>query len=265
MIDDDAAPDIAAREQAISRRQMLITLAAAGVALAGTTSLRARAGRKGDAARLKARPRKPVQDTATPGEHALGLDTGRDGFLFVPASHRAGTPAPLLVMLHGATQNAQVARKLIPLVEELGIVMLAPESRGMTWDVVRDGFGPDVAFIDRALEQVFDTCTIDPHHLALGGFSDGASYALSLGLTNGDLFSHLLAFSPGFMAPEYERGRPKIFVGHGTSDQILPIEQTSRVLVPKLKRDYSVNYIEFAGPHTIDPDEARTALKWFLA
>lgn len=31
------------------------------------------------------------------------------------------------------------------------------------------------------------------------GFSDGASYALSLGLPNGNLFSHIVAFSPGFM------------------------------------------------------------------
>jgi phospholipase/carboxylesterase len=35
--------------------------------------------------------------------------------------------------------------------------------------------------------------------VALGGFSDGASYALSLDLTNGDLFASLIAFSPGFI------------------------------------------------------------------
>jgi phospholipase/carboxylesterase len=100
----------------------------------------------------------------------------------------------------------------------------------------------------------------------MGGFSDGASYALSLGLTNGDLFSHIIAFSPGFMVPAAERGKPKIFVGHGTADQILNIDRTSRVLVPKLKESkYDVQYIEFDGPHTINPDEAHTAFKWFLA
>jgi predicted esterase len=34
--------------------------------------------------------------------------------------------------------------------------------------------------------------------LAVSGFSDGASYALSIGPANGDLFTHVMAFSPGF-------------------------------------------------------------------
>ncbi len=65
--------------------------------------------------------------------------------------------------------------------------------------LLRGGFGPDVRFIDKALSKVFGSYRIDPSHLAVAGFSDGASYALSLGLPNGDLFSHIIAFSPGFM------------------------------------------------------------------
>lgn len=39
------------------------------------------------------------------------------------------------------------------------------------------------------------------------GFSDGASYALSLGQPNADVFSHIIAFSPGFMrAPSLVSG-----------------------------------------------------------
>jgi hypothetical protein len=56
---------------------------------------------------------------------------------------------------------------------------------------------------------------VDPTRLAVGGFSDGTSYALSLGLTNGDLFSHVLAFSPGFAVPARRRGRPRLFLSHG--------------------------------------------------
>src|SRR3712207_7974813 len=51
------------------------------------------------------------------------------------------------------------------------------------------------------------------------GFSDGASYALSLGIPNGDLFTHLVAFSPGFAAPDGQRGHPRVFVGHGVDDR----------------------------------------------
>ena len=53
----------------------------------------------------------------------------------------------------------------------------------------------------RALEQVFARHAVDAGHLAIGGFSDGASYALGLGLANGDFFRDVLAFSPGFVPP----------------------------------------------------------------
>ena len=84
---------------------------------------------------------------------------------------------------------------------QAGAILISPQSRTRTWDVIRDGFGKDVESIDTALDSAFGTYNIDREHLAIGGFSDGASYALSLGLTNGQLFSHIIAFSPGFMVP----------------------------------------------------------------
>ena len=80
------------------------------------------------------------------------------------------------------------------------------------------GYGPDIEFIDRALEWVFDRLALDTRRLAITGFSDGASYSLSLGLTNGDLFTRVIAFSPGFMVPARRRGKPPVFVSHGTHD-----------------------------------------------
>jgi len=40
----------------------------------------------------------------------------------------------------------------------------------------------------------------DPARVTLGGFSDGATYALSIGLANGDLFPQVIGCSPGFIA-----------------------------------------------------------------
>ena len=107
--------------------------------------------------------------------------------------------------------------------------MLAPDSRGTTWDAIREGFGDDVAFLNRALEHVFSRLAVDPARVAIGGFSDGASYAISLGLANGDLFPRIAAFSPGFIVGAAPHGHPRVFVSHGTSDQILPINRCSRV------------------------------------
>src|SRR5436190_993778 len=82
-----------------------------------------------------------------------------------------------------------------------------------------DGFGEDVAFLNRALESVFARLAVDPARVAIGGFSDGATYALSLGLANGDLFPRVVAFSPGFIISAPPHGRPRFFLSHGISDQ----------------------------------------------
>lgn len=116
-----------------------------------------------------------------------------------------------------------------------------------------------------ALALAFRQCNIDPTRIALGGFSDGASYALSLGISNGDLFSALIAFSPGFIAPARRKGTPRIFVAHGTQDQMLPIDQTSRTIVPELKEArFDVHYEEFDGPHTVTVSEVASAMRWFV-
>ena len=106
----------------------------------------------------------------------------------------------------------------------------------------------------------------DASLVAAEGFSDGASYALSLGLLNGDLFSHVIAFSPGFVLAEHRRGRPRCFVSHGTHDQVLPIERCSRRIVRELRDDrYDVSYTEFEGGHAVPSEIARAAAEWLLA
>ena len=108
--------------------------------------------------------------------------------------------------------------------DEAGLILLALSSCGPTWDLIlgRGQYGPDIAAIDRALEHAFSRCAVDPARVAVGGYSDGASYALSIGIANGDLFTHVLAFSPGFLAPASQVGSPRIFVSHGTQDRWLP-------------------------------------------
>jgi phospholipase/carboxylesterase len=221
-------------------------------------------GRRGaPEGRLAARPGAPAQ-RAEPGLHALGIVRARDTLLYVPAGYRADRPAPLAVMLHGAGGTAEHGLSLLrALADDAGLVLLAPASRQQTWDVIAGGFGPDVELVDAALAATFARCAVDPRRVALGGFSDGASYALSLGLTNGDLFTHLIAFSPGFMAPGDEVGRPRCYVAHGTRDAVLPIDRCSRRLVPVLERaGYAVRYHEFDGPHTVPPAIAREAVDW---
>jgi phospholipase/carboxylesterase len=222
--------------------------------------------RDADRGRLTARPIPGSKAPVPVGLQPLGLSGPRDGLIYVPASYRPERPAPLLVMLHGRSAEANaVLPALIPLAEQAGLILLGPDSRGVTWDLVGADYGPDTRFIDRALAAVFARYAIDGTQLALAGFSDGASYALSLGLTNGDLFKDVIAFSPGFCNPARKRGAPRIFIAHGIEDRALPIDETRRQIVPQLRRDgYDVRYREFPGGHVIPPALAREALERFL-
>jgi phospholipase/carboxylesterase len=222
--------------------------------------------RSGEAGRLLARPGEPGK-AASKGLRQLKLNAGRDGLLYVPAGYQCERPAPLALMLHGAGGDAHQGISLLKyFADETRMLLLAPDSRRQTWDVVAGGYGPDVAYIERALEQTFGLYTVDPACVAVGGFSDGASYALSLGLTNGDLFTHVIAFSPGFMAPAGQRGAPRLFISHGAHDRVLPVDACSRRIVPRVKRaGYDVLYREFDGPHTVPHEIAREAAAWFTA
>ncbi|HCF30160.1 MAG TPA: phospholipase [Cyanobacteria bacterium UBA11049] len=214
--------------------------------------------------RLRSRPSQPTE-AGTPGLQPLRLDGERDGFLYVPNSYRPDRPAPLVLMLHGAGGDAEGALNILrELADPVGTILLAVDSRRQTWDIIMSQYGPDIAFMDRALAQTFSRYAIDNRRIAIAGFSDGASYALSVGITNGDLFTHVIAFSPGFMAPADQIGSPRLFISHGKRDNVLPIERCSRRIVPPLQQaGYEVLYQEFDGPHTVPAAISRKALEWF--
>ena len=215
--------------------------------------------------RLAARPGNPTI-TPTVGLSPLGLGQERDGVLLVPEGYSADTPAPLFVALHGAGGEARNWSNYYIQAESRGMILLAPDSRAATWDLIRGGFGPDVVFLDQALRHTFARCRIDPERIALGGLSDGATYALSLGVSNGDLFSHLVAYSPGFMTVSGQTvGKPKVFVSHGTDDTVLPVTISRDVIVPALRDSgYDVTYEEFVGGHELPSGVTNLSLDWFV-
>jgi phospholipase/carboxylesterase len=212
--------------------------------------------------RLTARPRANVVTTVT-GTHPLKLGGRRDAILQLPVK-ATDAPLPLLVLLHGAGGSGEgVLRRVGQAADAAGVAVLAPDSRDSSWDAIREGFGADVAFLDRALDRVFETVSIDPARIAIGGFSDGATYALSLGLINGDLFPRVVAFSPGFVVDGTAHGQPAFYISHGTADPILPIDQSSRIIVARLRsRGYAVTFREFDGRHEVPADVANEGMRW---
>ena len=124
-----------------------------------------------------------------------------------------------------------------------------------------------MTFISDAMHHVYDRVNVDQERTGLIGFSDGASYALSLGPSNGDIFRHIVAGSPGFTAPAAPLiGTPRIFVSHGTEDTILPIRTTKEAIIPTLRSaGYDVTFLEYEGGHSWPPSIRGQALDWLWA
>lgn len=209
--------------------------------------------------RLTARPTAPVTRGATGLVPFTGPDREPLALAYAPAGDG---PYRLVVLLHGAGGSArQGLDLLLPLADAHRLLLLAPQATASSWDLIVAGFGPDVRRLDELLGTVFATYPV--RGVAFGGFSDGASYALSLGLTNGDLVDAVLAFSPGFAAPLVTHGRPRVFVSHGTDDRVLPIAPCSRRLAPRLRAlGHPVEYVEFPGGHEVPDPVRRQAVEW---
>jgi phospholipase/carboxylesterase len=219
-------------------------------------------------------PAKSSTQTASAGLQKL---SGRNGLLYIPTGH--AEPSPLLILLHKAGGSASEwfagGGSYAPYADKGRFIILAPESPRPSWGIGPKNWGYDYFAINRALEEAFARCAIDRNRLAIGGFSDGASYALSLGLANGDVFSYVIAFSPGFIVRAQARGRignnnevqiPLVYIAHGTADNVLPIASTSRVFVSSLRKNgYNVEFREFSGGHHLSRQVADQAMTWLTA
>jgi predicted esterase len=218
--------------------------------------------------RLDFRPgAEPAAAPLPPGRHGLIFDDeGREAVLVVPEGLPLNEPLPLLVMFHGAGGEAnRVLPHFVPHARSRRFLLLAPQSRYPTWDIVIGGHGPDLQRLEAALAGVASHFRLDPGRLAFAGFSDGGSYALSVGLTNGDVASHVIGLSAGFMNTFTQAGKPRVFLGHGRSDRQLPIETSAHVHARRLiDSGHDLTLLPFDGDHLIDPVVVARAVAFFL-
>ena len=183
-------------------------------------------------------------------------------------------PLPLLVLLHGAGgYPPNFLQAMEPVADRLRVMLIAPHSRGTTWDLVQNmamGEDPwssgDARRVDQALAALFARAAVDPSRVVLLGFSDGASYALSLGVANPKLFTGVIALSPGMLAPPSRIDRAqRVFIAHGRSDHVLAFAATSAMATSLRDQGANLRFRPFDGDHQIDPASLAEALEWTLA
>ncbi len=243
----------------LTRRRILQTGSLATLATALPATVLA-----ADAGRLTARHQAPTMDLG-PGEHVLDDNNGRRAILSVPPSYNAATPTPFMIMLHGARGDGdRTLEQQRDVANAAGVIVLSPSTRSGTWDAIRGDFAHDFAKLDELLAQSFERCNIDAERIASAGFSDGASYALSIGLMNGDFFTHIIAHSPGFIISEERNGKPAVYISHGRQDEVLPFDRCGARIAAQLERDgYAPRFDTFDGGHTASPEIRSAALAWF--
>ncbi len=206
------------------------------------------------------------KNSATKGTTIPYSDTPRDAVMYVPHTYQPSSAAPFVLMLDGESSTASASLSLFqPYADANGLVLLAIESALPTWDIVEGGaYGPDIAFINAALAAAFNEVNVDPARVSIEGFSDGASYALAVGLTNGALFSRVIAFSPKFLAPYTPAGaKPKFFLSGGISDTVIDItDGTDFINSTLVGRGYAVDYVRFNGVHEIPDAVVQQSIAW---
>lgn len=220
---------------------------------------------------------RPLSSPLTLAAGKSRLDGG--GYIYRPATLPPGD-RPLLVLLHGHSHdNHQFLRMFEPWADHCGAIVFAPKARRITWDMIAKAkdlqssrsaprnapkrFGDDLARVDAQLNGLFAAAPIDPKKVVLLGFSDGASYSLSVGLANPQLFSWVVALSPGFaLWPARVAHAQRVFIAHGKTDQKLAFANTRDGIVGPLRQaNVPVEFREFDGDHVMVGSIIRDALK----
>ena len=223
---------------------------------------------------LAARP--PVTAIAN-GEARSGvLQLAGGAYAYLPKGHTSA-PAPVLVALHGAGgQASDTLTSFRDLADANGIILVIPQSIKGTWDMIEDlssrlglemnvqpRYGKDLKALDASLADLFTKVAVDPKQIGIMGFSDGATYALSVGTANPDLFKRVIAFSAGPAFLGKSAPDQYVFISHGEEDKVLSFAN-ARGFASRLRvRHVPVEFEKFTGGHEVPKAIKEKAFTFF--
>jgi len=190
-----------------------------------------------------------------------------------------GEPAGLLVLFHGRGSDE---RDLFPLLDELdpqrrllGVTPRGPLSLppgGAHWYAFQEVGYPDPATFRETYAAVADWLDgFDFEHVVLGGFSQGAVMTYALGLGSGRPRPSAMVALSGFMptVPGFELSLepplPTVAIGHGTYDNVIPVEFGRQARESLEGAGAEVLYRECPLAHGVDPGFLAELAPWLAA
>ena len=193
----------------------------------------------------------------------------------------------LLILLHGVGSNEDDMFKLAAsLPEDLVIVSArAPytlRSNSYAWFEVQFSSGKSIINAEQAeksrtvlnlfVNQLTERYQINKNRIYIGGFSQGGIMSYSVGLTFPQKFAGIFSLS-GRLLKEVrpliksssELKSLKIFIGHGTEDNILSIDYAREAMAYLQDLEVNPEYHEYFMPHAIEQREFDDLNRWLLS
>ncbi len=223
------------------------------------------------ALRIEHKDPEPKDQTSPTGFVCIERGESR-AFLLTPDEIDPERTYPLITVLHGAgRQDEQLSKVFRDEPERRQALFLIPRSALPTWDLITGSGRPDLDFLEYAYDLIYRRYPIDRDRQAILGYSDGASYALSLGLSNPELFSSVMGWAAGFKLVDVRElkptdPRPRIYLEYGTHDPVFPFEQIALPMRADLERlGYEVEFrVDEGGKHWPSGTFHTEALDWLL-
>ncbi|GHO80641.1 hypothetical protein KSD_84120 [Ktedonobacter sp. SOSP1-85] len=135
-----------------------------------------------------------------------GSAGSRPYYVYTPANYQAGTTVPLIVMLHGCTQNPTDfanGTQMNALADQKQFIVVYPQQTSsynssdcwnwfQTADQARGSGEPAIiAGIVQTVEQATSQWSIDPNRVYVAGMSAGAAMSVIMGATYPDIFASI--------------------------------------------------------------------------
>jgi len=190
----------------------------------------------------------------------------------------AGEAEGLLVLFHGRGADE---RDLFPLLDVLdperrllGVTPRGPLALppgGAHWYAFQQvGYPDPTTFFDtyRAASDWLDGLGFEPERTILGGFSQGSVMTYALGLGEGRPRPAAMVALSGFMptVPGFELSLepplPPVAIGHGTYDNVIPVEFGRQARAALEGAGGEVLYREYPLAHSVDPGFLEELAPW---